>query len=89
LFRGLETSGVSDALDKLGIRGQCLSNRRLDALLPTQQEAIRQAARDLSPTWLATAGKFTEDLDTPSLALGRTLCRADQTTGERPGVRGH
>lgn len=35
LFRGLDTPGVSDAMDKLGIPGQCLGIAPLDNYLGT------------------------------------------------------
>ena len=62
LFEGLDTPGVSDALDKLGLPGQCLGVAPLDnysKIIVGPAFTVQYVSASVPP---ATVGDFIEDV---------------------------
>lgn len=78
LFEGLDTPGVSDAMDKLGLPGQCLGIAPLDnysKVIVGPAFTVQYVAASVPP---GTVGDFIEDVATGDVVVidngGRTDC---------------
>src|SRR5438445_6151945 len=78
LFAGLDTPGVSDAMDKLGLSGQCLGIAPLDnytKVVVGPAYTVRYASASTPP---GTVGDFIDDVAEGDVVVidndGRTDC---------------
>jgi regulator of RNase E activity RraA len=93
LFEGLDTPGVSDALDKLGIAGQCLDITPLDNCQGTAIGTAFTVKYVPCGQPAGTAGDFIDDVAPGDIVVidndGRTDCTVwGDITTQYAGLRG-
>ncbi len=95
-LRGLTTSGVSDALDRLAIAGQCLGLRAVTVDRQLVGRAFTVRFAPVSPNSQATVGDYVDDVQPGQVVVLDNRGRTDATvwgdilslTASRRGIAG-